>query len=396
MQTVMLIINRLVVGGTAINSLEMIRALQHDFHIILVTGSRESDELEIHLPSAVALNCEIIRVPQLQRSINPFSDLRAFFFLRSIIAEKRPDIVHTLGAKPGFIGRLAAKLCHVPVIIHAYHGHVFNAYFNPLVSKMLVMLERAAGRWSTRLISVSQKQVLELSGFYRIAPLEKMVHLPIGIDHSKFQDEGGTKRQAFRKEYFLEDDEIAVGIVGRIVPVKDHAFFLGIAKRTRGLAKLRYFVVGDGEKLRHKLESQASAMGLDHTFFPLSKRKAYITFTSWLVDMAGTMAGLDLVVLTSKNEGTPLSIIEAGLMGKPVVATRVGAVDEVMKTSVTGFSVPAGDAQAFADRLTQLVTDENLRKQMGRQALEFVQDKFSLDRQVADTKALYLSLLAKR
>ena len=393
MQTVMLIINRLVVGGSAINSLEVIRSLQSDFNIILVTGSRESDELELNLPSAISLSCEIIRVPSLQRSINPLTDVKAFFALKKIIAGRQPQIVHTIGAKPGFIGRLAAKVCHVPVIIHAYHGHVFNAYFNPVVSKFLVLLERVAANWSTKLISVSKKQVYELSGKYGIAPLEKMVHLPIGIDQSKFHDEDGKKRQAFRNKFLLEDQEVAVGIVGRIVPVKDHAFFLEVANLTRHIGQLRFFVVGDGEKLRWKLEKRASALALDHTFFPTAPRKAYITFTSWLGDMAETMSGLDLVVLTSKNEGTPLSIIEAGLMSRPVVATQVGAVDEVMTSGVTGFSVPAGDARAFADKLIMLVNDLRLREEMGRQALLLVKDRYSLDRQVEATRSLYLHLL---
>jgi glycosyltransferase involved in cell wall biosynthesis len=389
----MLIINRLVVGGSAINSLEVIRTLQSDFNIILVTGSRETDELELNLPSAISLSCEIIRVPSLQRSINPFTDIKAFFELRSIIANRRPQIVHTIGAKPGFIGRLAAKLCHVPVIIHAYHGHVFNAYFNPIVSKFLVLLERIAAKWSTRLISVSEKQVYELAEKYRIAPLEKMVHLPIGINQSRFKDEDGSKRKAFRKKYLLNDQEIAVGIVGRIVPVKDHAFFLEVAALVKHVRNLRFFIVGDGEKLRLKLENKASEMGIDHTFFPHSPRKAFITFTSWLGDMAETMSGLDLVVLTSKNEGTPLSIIEAALMSRPVVATLVGAVDEVMTSGVTGFAIPAGDAKAFAEKLTLLAGDPQLRETMGKQALLLVKDKYSLTRQVESTRALYLLLL---
>lgn len=393
MQTVMLIINRLVVGGSAINSLEVIRKLQSEFNIILVTGSRETDELELNLPSAIALSCEIIRVPSLQRSINPLTDFRAFFELRNIIASRRPQIVHTIGAKPGFIGRLAARICRVPVIIHAYHGHVFNAYFSPVVSRFLVILERIAARWSTRLISVSKKQVYELVEKFRIAPLQKMVHLPVGIDQSRFEDKDGSKRQAFRKRFLLEDHEIAVGIVGRIVPVKDHAFFLEVAGLTRHVKNLRFFVVGDGEKLRRKLENRAFSIGIDHTFFPQMPRKAYLTFTSWLGDMAETMSGLDLVVLTSKNEGTPLSIIEAGLMSRPVVATLVGAVDEVMTSGVTGFAVPAGDASAFAEKLILLAGDHQMREKMGKQALLLVKDKYSLTRQVDATRELYQLLL---
>lgn len=396
MHTVMVIINRLVIGGTAINSLEVIGALKSHYHIILVTGSKNEDEFELPLDEQDTAGYELVRIPGLQRKINPFRDLKAFLALRSLIARKKPSIVHTIGAKPGFLGRLAAKICRVPIIIHAYHGHVFSAYFNPVLSAILVRIERLSARWTTTIISVSKKQVDELTGKYQIASKHKMIHLPIGINQQNFHDEAGEKRAAFRQKYLLNDDEIAIGIVGRIVPVKDHLFFLNIVEQTmRKNLKIRYFIIGDGGKLRRKLENLATGKGIDHTYFPEHPRKAFLTFTSWLNKMDVAMAGLDIITLTSKNEGTPLSIIEAGLMSKPVIATDVGAVDEVMLPGISGFITRHGDQDSFVGRLVSLIKSPSLRVKMGTEGRKYTSGRYSLPTQVKATIELYDGLLKR-
>ncbi|MEO6915395.1 MAG: glycosyltransferase [Chitinophagaceae bacterium] len=392
----MIIINRLVIGGVAINSLEVIKALKSEFHLILVTGSRNEDEFELPVTGEYSGNYELVRIPGLQRSINPLNDLKALLSLRSLILERKPSIVHTIGAKPGFLGRLAAKLCRVPIIIHAYHGHVFSAYFNPLLSAIVVGLEKLSARWTTAIISVSKKQIVELAEKYHIASKEKMFYLPIGINHQNFHDETGKKRAAFRQKYLLDDDEIAIGIIGRIVPVKDHVFFLDIVQRTiHRNSKIRYFVIGDGEKLRLKLEQLAAEKGIDFTYFPKHPRKAFLTFTSWLSQMDVVMAGLDIISLTSKNEGTPLSIIEAGLMAKPVVATDVGAVDEVMLPGITGYIIKHGDLDRFVTRLLSLTEDSSLRRKMGSEGKRYATGRFGIEKQVKATRDLYNALLEK-
>ncbi len=394
---VIIILNRLIVGGPARNTLEVINALKDDFSFVLITGMKEADELEISAPADTLKDIRHIHVRSLRRRINVFDDLRAFFTLKGIINRERPDVVHTIGAKPGILGRLAAKLCKVPVIIHAYHGHVFHSYFNSFFSRLAILLERWAATWTTRIITVSKKNLLELSAVYKIASAGKFVHVPVGIHIERFQDDTGIKRKAFRLKYFLDDDEVAVGIVGRIVPIKNHLFFLQVAQRISKLnVKTRFFVIGDGEKLRGELESFLDQHNIDYTYFPRHAKRSFLTFTSWITAMDVCMAGLDIVALTSLNEGTPVSVIEAQAAGKPVVSTNVGAIDEVMVKNVSGFLCDVNTVGEFTRLLGSLISTHTLKSSMGEKGKVHVALNYSIDKQIESTRRIYLAFFQKR
>jgi glycosyltransferase involved in cell wall biosynthesis len=396
-QTIIIILNRLVVGGTAMNTLHLIRALKKEYRIVLITGSKEQDELDLQYLSGFLDGVEHIRVPSLKRSINLFADAAAFFKLKQLIKKYRPQLLQTIGAKPGFLGRLAAWRLNVPVIIHAYHGHVFHSYFHPLISKAIIRLERFAASKSTCIITVSAMQKHELAAVYKIAPAEKIKHIPIGIETERFNDIDGALRRAFRQKYLLEENEIAIGIIGRIVPVKNHLFFLELVKSFETMTGrgIKFFIVGDGESMRKKLEEKAAKLKLDFTYFPSNPRSAFLCFTSWITGIETAVNGLDIIVLSSHNEGTPVSLIEAQAAEKPVVAANVGAVEETMQAGVSGYICPPSAIESFSEALQHLIKDASLRRRMGQSGKTFVQTRYTLSRQVSATIALYKTLLEK-
>ncbi|MEJ7737972.1 MAG: glycosyltransferase [Chitinophagaceae bacterium] len=397
MHKVMIILNRLVVGGTAINLVNMTLALKEHFNIVLVTGAKEEDEMEITYLKDMLKDISRIHIHALKRNIGVIQDTKALYGLIHIIRKERPDIVHTIGAKPGFLGRLAARMCKVPVIIHAYHGHVFHSYFSPLISRTIIGLERLAATWTTCIISVSEKQRNELRQTYRVVRDQMLIHIPIGIKQGDFQDHDGRKRQIFRAKYLLEEEEIAIAIVGRIVPIKNHLLFLKMALHiaAQSQGKARFFVIGDGKKLRKKLERYLKRQHADYTYFPEDARKSLITFTSWITAMDLPMAGVDIVVLTSLNEGTPVSVIEAEAAGKPVVATRVGAIEEVMINNVSGFICGLDEPEDLTVKLLRLIQDPVLRKAMGDAGKKHIAGKYTLEKQITSMQQLYSTLIIK-
>lgn len=394
MPKILRILNRLIIGGPVINATYLSRYMPPDYETMLVVGAQEEHEQDAgHLTEALGI--QPVVVPQMKRSINFSEDRRAYLKLKEIIARFKPDIVHTHAAKSGTLGRLAAKACKVPVIVHTFHGHVFHSYFNPLKTKAFIQIERWLANQSSGIVAISDIQKSELSATYKICPEKKIEVIPLGMDLDKFSVDLEDKRASFRKQYFIADDEVAVGIIGRIVPVKNHVLFIAAAAQAvaDGNKKIRFIVVGDGD-MRTQMEQACQEAGLDYTYWPESQRVATVTCTSWRMDVDTVMAGLDIVMLTSHNEGTPLSMIEAQAAGKPVVCTRVGGVADVIKEGVTGFITPPGDTAALSEALLQLYANKEQREAFGIAGQAFAQQAFSYQRLVGDMDNYYKRLLA--
>jgi glycosyltransferase involved in cell wall biosynthesis len=387
------IINRLNIGGPTLNAVLLSKHLSPDFETLLVAGSKDkTEESSDYLVKRQGL--EYVEIPEMKRAINPFEDRKAYKRISALINAFKPDIVHTHAAKAGAIGRLAAHHAKVPVIVHTFHGHVFHSYFNPITTKAFLHIERYLARKSDAIIAISEKQKQELTADYSVCTPEKVHIIPLGFDLSKFRENQDNKRDLFRKEYGLQPNDLAIGIVGRLVPVKNHRLFLSAAaeliKRTN--QSIRFFIVGDGELCAELIE-YATQLELDTTYFPDNPRTATVTFTSWRKDVDVVMAGLDVVGLTSWNEGTPVSLIEAQAAGKPIVSTQVGGIENTVEPNKSGLLVPTGDLSLFVNALERLVVDADLRQQLSSNGWTYVNQKFHFTRLVKDTKKLYLNLL---
>jgi glycosyltransferase involved in cell wall biosynthesis len=393
MPRVLRIINRLNLGGPTFNAALLTKHMAPEYETLLVAGTKiDSEESSEFICEQMGIN--YVKLPEMSREISFSKDRSAYKKIKKIIADFRPDIVHTHAAKAGTLGRLAARSMKVPVIVHTFHGHVFHSYFNPLKTKLFLSIERYLAARSSAIIAISDFQKHELGNVFHVCSPEKIKVIPLGFDLVRFWDNIPENRKSFRRQYFLEEDEIAVGIIGRLVPVKNHAMFLkvfqDIAARTS--KKVRGFIVGDGEELRTLLTT-CREMNIDATYFPENPRKAAVTFTSWMRDAERAMAGLDIVALTSLNEGTPVSLIEAQAAGKPIVSTNVGGIENVVIKNETAFLSESNDVKGFSDQLLSLVEDESLRIKMVRNSKQNVENKFHYSRLVRDVKMLYSQLL---
>lgn len=343
---VMNVISRLNIGGISPYVIPLTAHLRDmGYQSSLVAGSvgkREGDMSYL----AERVNVNPIMIPSLGREISPLRDLTTIRQLYALMRRERPHIVHTHTAKAGFAGRIAAWLARVPIILHTYHGHVFAGYFGPAKTRFYLTLEQFCGRLSTRVITVSSYLSRELAGRYRVKRAVDVVIPGYDLDDLRDVQRSG----AFRARFGIAPDAPLAAIIGRLVPIKNHALFLQAAARVRArLPAARFAVVGDGE-LRGELESLAGSLGL----------AGCVIFTGWQTDLPAIYGALDCNVLSSKNEGLPSSVIEALVTGVPVVATAVGGVNDLLAGDL-GILVPPADADGLAAGIVTALTDPALR-----------------------------------
>lgn len=398
MPRILRIINRLNLGGPTFNVAYLTHHLQPQFETLLVSGMIDDNEesSEFILDD---LGIKPRYISNMYRDISPLKDLTAYREIKQIIKEFRPDIVHTHAAKAGTLGRLAAYDMNVPVILHTFHGHVFHSYFGTAKTRLFLEIERFLARLSSCIVAISETQKQELSQVYQVCAAEKIATIPLGFDLRRFKDNQVNKRIEFRQEYHLADDEIAIGIVGRLVPIKNHTLFLQAVQllQQQGIQKLRVFVVGDGEE-RANIEQLAQELRLSSCNYQaaIAGNKATVTFTSWIREVDKVYAGLDIVALSSLNEGTPVSLVEAQAANRPVVSTEVGGVRDVVQVGKTALLSPSGDVVAFANNLRRLCNNSHLRRKMGQAGANFVDSRYSYRRLTRDMADLYLQLLHEK
>lgn len=393
MARIAIILGRLVIGGSTMDTLQAANYLQDANEIVVITGEKGKNELDASFLSSNLTKAKIISLPGFQNTFSILQDYRTYVQVKKLLTEFKPDVVHTHSAKAGLIGRIAAKHAAVPTIIHTYHGLVFTGYYNRILSRIIVFIERWLASISTLVIALSDNQKIQITEKYRVCPTEKVRVLPLGIEMEKYTGNPKKQRSRFREKYFLADDEVAIGLIGRIVPVKNHEFFLAVIKRIENTGvKARFFIVGDGP-LRQQLQEKASSSGIPFVFFPETPRIARLTFTSWETEMEMVMAGLDMVVLTSHNEGTPVSLIEAQAAEKPVVTINTGGISDIVKHGETGYVVAPGHTDIFTNFVLKLIKDPGLRHKMGACGAVFVRSRFQKQVQVKALHQLYNNLL---
>jgi len=389
---VLRILNRFNLGGPTYNASQLTKHLEPDFETLLIGGPNEKDEHDsLHIPHSLGI--EPVIIDSMRRSMNPVLDRAAYRDIKKIIKDFKPHIVHTHASKAGAVGRSAAYSMKVPVIVHTYHGHVFEAYFNGLISSVYKAIERNLSKKTDAIIALSERQRLDLVKRFRVCSDEQTHVIANGFDLSHFQSGMTEKRTRFRKKYALADDEFAIGIIGRMVPVKNHTMFVDVVERVsrKYKGKVRFFVVGDGET------SEDTRKRLQQKKISISDRAdthATVHFTSWQKKVDEIMVGLDILMLTSLNEGTPVCLIEAQAANCPVVSTDVGGIRDIVLDGKTALLSPSQDVEIMSQNIVQLMNDQALYQSMKLHGWEFVRDRFQYERMVEDVKALYIQLLA--
>lgn len=380
-------IARLNVGGATQQVCLVREELLHAFDTHLVAGRLAEGESDMSY--LLSSEDNVFRLPEMSREIS-FSDAVAFWKILKFMRRVRPRIVHTHTAKAGALGRLAARMAGVPVIIHTYHGHVFYGYFNRFWTRVLVGLERFLGRFSTRIIAVSESQMQELSIKYKVVPCEKISVVPYGFDLGAL---GCYEREEVRRSLGLAADDFVVVWAGRLVPIKDVELLGRVIRQTvEKKLRIRFLIVGDGTE-RAKLESMLSGCS--------SAR-----LLGWQQNMGRIWSAADVALLTSRNEGTPIALIEAMAAGVPFVATQVGGVRDIaagpLRDLPDGFGVEAANGfvtartpEALIYCLDLLARQPERARQMGAHGRSFAHERFSTSRMIADLTSLYNGLLSE-
>jgi len=389
MKKILRIINRFNLGGPTYNAAYLTKYLEDDYETLLIGGKHEKNEKSsMHILDNLGLKPIIIE--EMQRSIHPILDRIALKKIKDIIIEFKPDIVHTHAAKAGALGRKAAYDLGVKQIYHTFHGHVFHSYFGKIKTNIYKKIERDLAKKSTKIIAISEIQKQELSEVHKICSKEKIEVIPLGFDLKKFYENQTEKRKDFRKKWKIKDGEIAIGIIGRLVPIKNHVFFIDVIEKVirKSNTSLRIFIVGDGEE-KENIIIKVSAYNLDYS---TDDKIATIQFTSWIKEIDEVNAGMDIICLCSLNEGTPVSLIEAQASGKPIVTTRTGGIENIVMENKTALISDNNDLNKFTENVLSLIKEKDKRTLFSEIAIKKSKD-FDYSILIKNIKKLYKNSL---
>jgi glycosyltransferase involved in cell wall biosynthesis len=372
--------SRLNIGGPSVHVILLTAGLTaRGYRTRLVVGQESMQEGNLlDLAAEKGVPCE--RLDALGREIRVISDIRALFGLYRVIREFQPSVVHTHAAKAGLLGRLAARLAGVPVVVHTYHGHVLRGYFGPVKTAVFRSLEALMSPLSDVLIAVSEAVKQDLVAL-RVARPEHIRVVPLGLDLERFCDE--LPRGVLRASAGFPAEAPLVGMVGRLVPIKDVPTFLRAAALVRAVRPdVRFALVGDGEE-RPALERECERLGL----LPA------LAFLGWRRDMEAVYGDLDVVVNSSRNEGTPVALIEALASARPVVATEVGGTADLLMGGELGRLVPPEDPQALADAILGVLAEPEAARERALRGRAHVLARHGAGRLAVDIDRLYRELL---
>jgi glycosyltransferase involved in cell wall biosynthesis len=371
----MRIIARMNVGGPAVQVSGLMRALDSQkFEHRLYTGFCSPDEADYL--KTVATDVSATFINGLGRRISLIEDLKAFVTLIKEIRSFKPHIIHTHTAKAGFLGRIASLVSlQQSIRVHTFHGHLLNGYFGAFKRRLVITAEQVLAIFSNQLLSVGDKVRKDLLA-ERIGRLEKFAVMPPGLDLGELPSKSDA-----REFYGLSTTTLQCALIGRVTQIKRPDRFLEVVTAIVNAGiPIEFLIAGDGELLSICREQ-------------IELKKLPIKVLGWQSDIRMVLAATDVVILTSDNEGTPLSLIQAGMAGLPVVATRVGSTPEVVIDGQTGI-LTSLRTKDITEALIKLASDPRLRVELGSKAQEFTMANFGLSRLVLDHEELYVKLLA--
>ena len=387
------VITRLNIGGPAIQAIDLSRQLTAaGFHTCLIHGRLAAGEGDMTSLMSVA-DIETVFVNDLVRPLMPFNDARAIWKLFRLFCSLRPAIVHTHMAKAGTTGRLAAILYNATYgrrrkarLVHTYHGHVFEGYFSGAGTRFFLAVEKWLGRRTDTLIAISAQVRHDIVSTYAIGQDSQIKLVRLGFDLHRLLGITESDRTAARALLAIPPDAVVVTTVGRLTAIKQHTVFLRMAAQLlEKSGGYEFLIVGDGE-LRPELEAEAAALSV----------APQVRFLGWRGDLEHVYGATDIFVLTSRNEGTPVALIEAMAAGVPSVSTDVGGVRDVIADQQLGTLVPSGEPNGLAAAVAALASSRDTRTQMGLAARAFVAERFDRERLVKEISDLYWHLLGNR
>ena len=384
---VMQVLTRMNVGGITHQVLllsDQLRGQGHDVQLVAGRGGAQEGDCR---SEAIRRGFQVHEVGRLSNEASPVSDALACLDLYRVFSRERPAVVHLHMFKARVLGSFAARLAGIPVVIQTLHGNVLEGYFNKYLSSLILFTERIVGWWLVhRLIAPTESLAKELLVRYRIVPGRKLLVQRVGFDRTPFEKMDDFKGR-LRGKIGVNHQQLLVGVLARLVPIKGIGDFLEatalVVESTRQ-AGVSFIVVGDGP-LRSELENRASALSLNGT----------CRFLGWIDDVRSFYADVDVVVLSSWNEGTPIGLLEAMAAGKAIVATCVGGVPDMLEDGVSALLVPSRKPQALGEAILKLVLDPGLRARLGHKAKQRVSE-FSSSALRDSMHKLYQDLLQEK
>jgi len=380
--------SRICVGGPALNAIFLSAFLPVTTYRTLLVGGRLDHGEKSMVPRATDEGVAVHELAEMGRSIRWVDDLKALIKLIRLIRYYRPHIVHTHTAKAGALGRVAAFLCRVPVRVHTFHGHVFHGYFSARKSRLFVWIERFLAMLCHRVIVISPRQFDDIVGKYKVVSEKKarIVRLGFQLDHLM-----GGEKGVFRKSIGVGAQTTLVGIVARLVPIKNHVLLLEAighwTRRSHGMTPedVRFLIIGDGES-RPDLEAKVAELDIAD----------WVVFAGWRSDLPEIYADLNLNVLVSKNEGTPVTLIEGLACGVPILTTDVGGIRDFADGDC-GTIVPADiDGASLADHLDKRIGAAQQTGRLPESIRQRVVETFHVNRLVADVDRLYREAIPEK
>lgn len=383
MPKVLRLTNRLNLGGITYNASYLSRYIDEEFETLFLSGMIDkNEESSLYIPENLGL--KPVFVKNMFRKISFINDFKATREIIKHIRAFKPDIVHTHTSKPGAIGRIAAFWCKVPITVHTFHGHVFHSYFGKFKTEFYRQVEKWLGKYTSKIIAISPAQKFDLTEKYKVIDKSNIEVVRLGFDLDRFKKNRAEFRKNFRAKYNIKNDEIAIGIIGRIVPIKNHHLFIDCIYELQKITskKIKAVLIGDGE-MRPAIEKYIESKGFKENPF---------VFTSWIKQIENATNGLDIIALTSKNEGTPVSLIEASATAKPVVSTNVGGVRDVLKDGETGI-ICEKNAVELAKALQFFAENKAAAEKYGIAGEKFVNENFTYKMLAKNVSNLYRKLL---
>jgi glycosyltransferase involved in cell wall biosynthesis len=383
------VITRLNIGGPSIQAIELTARLSQRGAVTRLLHGRLG-EGEGDMRYLATADAPLAFIAPMQRPIAPLDDLRALVAVYREMRRFQPTIVHTHMAKAGLVGRVAATLYNLTRgsaprarVIHTYHGHVLEGYFSAWMTWVFVSIERLLAIGTDRIIAIAPAIHHELLEGHRIGRADQYRVVPLGFDLREFAAIDEAARRKARTELQIPEGASVVSTVGRLTAIKHYSLFLEAFARVAGRhPEATALIAGDGE-LRASLQAQAGALGIAER----------VRFLGWRRDLSTIYAASDIFLLTSRNEGTPVALIEAMAAGVPGVCTNVGGVKDVVDAPSSGRLAPFGDADALAAHVSELLNDPATRRAVGERARQRVLDRYGIDRLVSDIETLYAELV---
>lgn len=379
-------------GGSAENTLLTVAGLDKTkYAVTLVTGLslesnmsfREWRDVEKSLAEARRQGSSIVTIRELVRRIHPVYDVLAVIKLMALFIRERPRIVHTHTSKTGILGRWSAFLADIPIIVHTPHGHVFWGYFGKWKTRLFILAEKITALITDKIIMLTDREKQDHCA-RGIAHPDKFEVIHSGIDVSRFTTTTNSASD-IKTDLKIPEDNLIVGTIGRLTEIKGQEYLIRAARKVvRNNPKTTFILVGDGE-LREQLETMVEAMGL----------REHVRFLGWHNDVAAVMSIMDVFVLPSLNEGMGRVLAEAMASGKPIIASDIGGIPDLVSDRDNGYLVPPGDSDALALKLVHLLNDKSLRERMGNAGRKRA-GRYSAEVMVKHIDALYQKLLQQK